>query len=212
MSQFEQKYYKHYRIKPKKLTAEDEVEYFEFWSWSRQYRLFEIIVILLLTAILLCLCLKCGGISTPGISSNTSLTMPSLSRGDKDIGGDFPSVSGIKSKDQSLDKVQTKELGLRYPVKVLPDTQKLTPANDKMVSIKDYMYYVHETKNGYPNFIDKETSRLILSKKPTCYKAECPVIGINKEDKLAYVSWLESITHERYTIKSQKTGFYLFKN
>jgi len=223
MSQFEQKYYKHYHVKsPKKIEIASEKYVWDFWSWSKHYRFFEILIILLLLLILLCLCFRCGG--SMGVSGSTTLSMPSLSVPVVGVGGmalsgnaggvigdEVISPAGGGSDTQGSQKNSEKQekLGMKYSTRVVPEADQLIPSGNSNVTIEEYMYYAHETGEGYPNFIDATTSRAITSKQPECYTPSCPVVGITQSDKENYVAWLEKVTHGDYEIVNMADGFRL---
>ena len=224
MSQFEQKYYKHYHVKsPKKIDLPSEEYTWDFWSWSKRYRLFEILVVLLLLLILLCLCFRCSG----NVGVGSSVAMPSLSVPVVGVGGvggmalagttggvigdEVISPAGGSSGTQGKLKHSEKQekLGMKYSTRVVPEARQLAPSGNSNVTIEEYMYYAHETGEGYPNFIDATTSRAITSKQPECYTLSCPVIGITQSDKENYVTWLEKVTHGNYEIINMADGFRL---
>jgi len=189
MSQFSQKYYKHYKIEKK----DDEVlpQEFEFWVWTRDYRIFELIIIALLLLILFCVCQK------------------------KSVVAPLHSVVQTQRHIQKTqeDKVRTKVeqnasvtvLQEKIPHLVLPDLENIVPKG--IVSLQDYMYFVYDTNANYPIFIDPQTGRIIKDKRPQCVQPECPVTQITQKDKEAYMQWLAEMTNKEFTLTNTKNGF-----
>ena len=231
MSQFEQKYYKHYLTKEKRSPHEELSELnTQKFTWWHKWGVFEYLTLFLLLAILLCLCFRCGGASLGnGLSLNsTAMTLPQptllaivpavgggavlggsamgqLPQGEERAG----SSESSNVPQPSTSPTDSAELGERFPAKVVPKVATLLQNIGKPVSIEDYLYFAHETQSGYPDFIDPESSRMIVSKKPACFKPDCPVTGISQNDKKAYASWLSKLTHTDYTVYNQKNGFVL---
>jgi len=192
MSQFSQKYYKHFKIEPqtKKPTSQEEV--FTFWVWSRQYRIFEIIVILLLLLILFCIC-------------NTSTKTTVI----KEITPVVTTVSTVNSK-QNIEKnttvpKKTFTLEEKIPHLVLPDTHEIIPSGT--VTLQDYMYFAYDTDSQYPNFIDPGTKRVIKEKKPKCATLDCPITKLSQQNRQAYLQWLETMTNKKLRIEETNDGF-----
>ena len=192
MSQFEQKYYKHYHVKSEQTPPHEES--FDFFVWTRKYRVFEMIIILLLLLILLCMCFKTGPLTNSAIS--------------------FPSVSSYSEGIQRPDTYvqgdgSSPTLGFKYSKKVLPPSDQLVNKGGQSISLGQYMYFAHEKEGSYPDFIDPTTNRVIEEKKPSCFTPECPATGISQEDKEAYALWVEGMTHTSYAIKNTSKGFSL---
>ena len=209
MSQFSQKYYKHYYVSKKRdvLKEVDIEEKRGFWYWTRHYRIFEIIIIFLLLLILYCLCIRGGiGLGLGGFSLGSGLpyggvsTQTTQSTQHKSI-----------QKEEQRANTNVVSLGEKYPTKVLPDAQKLIPKGDTEVTLDDYMYYVNDTKQGYPKFIDPKTNRLIKDKKPPCYEPQCPINAISKQNQQDYANWLSSLTQQSYSVEQTSNGFKLLK-
>lgn len=199
MSQFSQKYYKHYFVGRKKDLESTE---FDFWVWSSRYKFFEIIVILLLLLILFCVCSQCSqdrgsSVSKQQLSMQTVSSVPL-------------SPITLKSKMQSSkfeEKEQTLTLQEKLPKLVLPELSKLIPK--KEVTLEEYMYYVNDTNKGFPSYVDNKTNRMIKEKRPNCKSVECPVSGISKADKQAYSQWLSEQSGVAYTLVETSKGFFI---
>jgi len=162
MSQFSQKYYKHYFVPKKRELKEDE---FEFWAWSRTYRFFEIIIILLLLLILFCVCSQCTqNRATPmATSSYTQVSSAVVEVPKMSLSNAKEKKEPKKEKTQKKpqEQVQTKSVTLedKIPKRVLPELSKLIPK--KEVTLEQYMYYVNDTNEGFPSYVDKSTNRII---------------------------------------------------
>jgi len=186
MSQFSQKYYKHYKIEKK----DDEVlpQEFEFWVWTRDYRIFELIIIALLLLILFCVCQKKSIVAPLHTVVQTQQHIQST------------------QKDAVITKVEQNAsvavLQEKIPHLVLPDLENIVPKG--IVSLQDYMYFAYDTDENYPNFIDPQTGRIIKEKRPKCVKPECPVTQITQKDKEAYVQWLAEMTNKEFTLTNTK--------
>jgi len=183
MSQFSQKYYKHYFIEKKR---EVNLTGFDFWIWSDRYKFFEILVILLLLLILFCVCTQC--------LHKTELSVPRQQQ-----------HSIVTTATTTLSTIITLEEKL--PKQVLPELSKLIPK--KEVTLEEYMYYVNDTKQGYPNYVDANTNRMIKEKRPSCRGVECPVSGISKQNKLEYAKWLSEQSGVEYKVVETSKGFLI---
>jgi len=208
MSQFSQKYYKHYFVPKKRELKEDE---FEFWAWSRTYRFFEIIIILLLLLILFCVCFKSAqNRATPMTTSSYSqvssaaVEVPKISLSNTK---EKKEPKEEKTQKKPQEQVQTKSLTLedKIPKRVLPELSKLIPK--KEVTLEQYMYYVNDTNEGFPSYVDKSTNRIIKEKKPSCATLDCPVSGITKADKNAYAEWLSEQGSVKYKVLESGSSF-----
>lgn len=202
MSQFSQKYYKHYFVGKKREVESTE---FDFWVWSNRYKFFEIIVILLLLLILFCVCTQCSQTSQTQML-NKDYTQRSIS-----FGMDITAATDVKDVgDESLvpkEKVPALTLEEKIPQLVLPELSKLIPK--KEVTLEEYMYYVNDTKQGFPSYVDEKTNRMIKEKRPSCKGVECPVSGISQEDKQAYSQWLSERGSVKYKVVETSKGFFI---
>jgi hypothetical protein len=159
-----------------------------------------------------------------GVSAPTTLSMPSLSvpavgvggmaftgTTDGTVGDEVISPAGGSPDAQGKEEnpVKQEKLGMKYSTRVVPEADQLIPSGNSNVTIEEYMYYAHETGEGYPDFIDATTSRAITSRQPECYTPSCPVVGITQRDKENYAAWLEKVTHGDYEIIDRADGFRL---
>ncbi|MDF1878140.1 SUMF1/EgtB/PvdO family nonheme iron enzyme [Sulfurimonas sp. SAG-AH-194-C20] len=196
MSQFSQKYYKHYFVGKKKEVESIE---FDFWVWSNRYKFFEIIVILLLLLILFCVCTRCVEPSHRSISFGMDTPDVSLASQQHDMKRNEPPVPKKKAPLLTLEE--------KIPKLVLPELSKLIPK--KEVTLQEYMYYVNDTNKGFPSYIDAQTNRMIKEKRPSCKGVECPVRGISQEDKQAYAEWLSEQGSAKYKVVETSKGFFI---
>jgi len=97
----------------------------------------------------------------------------------------------------------------KIPKKVLPKFSQLVPKEE--VKLSDYMYYVNDTGEGYPKFVDKKTNRIIKEYKPTCATLECPISGITPKDKEDYLQWLNEMSDTKYEAVTTDKGFLVKK-
>ena len=203
MSQFSQKYYKHYHVGKKKEVVSDE---FDFWEWSRKYRFFEMIIIFLLLLILFCLCYRYP------VSQQGMLVYKAQTSNIQDIKVDETihkndSKEEQKLKEEQRQKKQEQALTLqeKIPKRVLPELSKLIPK--KEVTLEEYMYYVNDTKQGYPNYVDSSTNRMIKERRGSCKTVECSVSAITQEDKAQYAQWLSEQGSINYRVVDNGSSF-----
>lgn len=194
MSQFSQKYYKHYFIAKKREVQSSE---FDFWIWSSRYKFFEIIVILLLLLILFCVCSDC--------LHKKELPMPTQKHTTEALESTTLSTITLRPKLPSSETFEEK-----LPKQVLPELSKLIPKEE--VTLEKYMYYVNDTKQGYPNYVDAKTNRMIKEKRPSCKGVECPVSGITQADKQDYAQWLSEQSGVEYKVTETSKGFLIHES
>jgi len=215
MAQFGNKYSRHYHVGDKNTRLQDsyaEEEEWWFYSWSSRYRLFEIIVIILLLLILFCVCRNSMGnsssvISVPGTSISTpQIQMPSLEI-------PSPSINTVSAKKETQEMLLLEEV---YVQRVLPPSSELLPVFDetsgkakRVVSIDDYMYYVNDTKQDYPDFIDPQSLRVIKSKAPECYKPECAIKNLSLKQQNNYLEWINNVTQRQFSLQDQSDNIIL---
>ena len=193
MSQFSQKYYKHYIVK------DDAVEVISFWMRTRVLQGTILSLLLLLFLALLLFCTKCG------CATHTTQTRKIQEK--ETITVVHPKIKKVEKKSEKTEQKESPKLTLeeKLPKRVLPQADKLLPKEE--VSIEDYMYFVNDTKNGYPKFVDVETNRMIKEYKPTCSKLDCPISGVSKENQKAYIDWLNTMSDKEYKIQETDKGF-----
>ena len=198
MSQFSQKYYKHYFVRKKREVEPSE---FDFWVWSSRYKLFEIIVICLLLLILFCVCRECNQAKvSAGVQQQAMLqTVTSV-----------PSSPTTPSSIPMQSRAEVFTLQEKIPTQVLPELSKLIPKEE--VTLEEYMYYVNDTKQGYPSYVDAKTNRMIKEKRPSCQGMECPVSGITQADKQEYAQWLSEQSGVEYKVAETPKGFLIHES
>lgn len=215
MSQFSQKYYKHYITK-----KEDIVEERSYYSWfttdSLTNTILKWLLILLLFALLLFLLkqlLNCNSFSSSPSLSLQSTQVKTTAVGpiqQEEKPQEENSQEEKSQEDQSLEKTLQEEytyytLEEKIPIHVLPELSKIIPKEE--VTLEQYMYYVNDTKEGYPDYVDPATNRIIKEKKPKCEKLDCPVTHITQTDKINYTQWLSELSQSKYKFTDSQNGF-----
>lgn len=197
MSQFSQKYYKHYRIEKKEVV--DDVGFF---AWFREESLtgsiLRWLLILLLFSILLLLMREIFSCNTPNNPAVSTL---------KQVPTTNETVQ--ESPKETLAEPDKYTLEEKIPTHILPELSKILPNEE--VTLEQYMYYVNDTKTGYPDYIDQQTNRIIKEKKPNCETLDCPVNAISQKDKENYAAWLSELSHSEFKVINTSKGFKVEK-
>jgi hypothetical protein len=187
MSQFSQKYYKHFIVEDNNIV---EVSF-----WKRVGILQSIIgfLLFLLFALLLLVCITCH-CSLHNSNDNCITQLP---------------VSTITYKPKKTNLTEEKKVEItleeKIPKKVLPKLSELIPKRE--VTLEDYMYFVNDTKSNYPKYIDPATNRMIKEYRPICSRLDCPVSEISAENKVAYIDWLNTMSNKTYKLNDTDKGF-----
>lgn len=197
MSQFSQKYYKHYRIEKKEV-----VDNVGFFVWFREESLtgsiLRWLLILLLFSLLLLLMRQMFSCNTPNTPVVSVLKQATTSN-----------TTAQESPKETVAEPDKYMLEEKIPTHVLPELSKILPKEE--VTLEQYMYYVNDTKMGYPDYVDQQTNRIIKEKKPNCEKLDCPVSGIKQKDKKNYAIWLSELSQSEYKATDTPKGFKVTK-
>ena len=196
MSQFPKKYYRHFYVSdaPPAKKEDDETVWLRWWArgWVR--------------------CTLFGSFAGIVTSALLWLLLPRLFIPAVSAAGHVPQVVSTApvaaekdEKSAASSSAAARELGARLPVTVLPPLQRLLPENE--VTLGQYMYYVNDTRRGFPDFVDPDTNRIIVGKAPECARLDCPVTGIGESDKRAYARWLEALSGETFRVVDTPAGF-----
>lgn len=195
MSQFSQKYYKHYIVK-----GSDEIVEVSFWHRIGVLQAIILLLLFLLLILLLFVCSKCNC-----FIQNRTDVMTQKRFNTEILSTSQEEKEQIPRKKEQSQQTKTLTLQEKIPKQVLPDISQLVPKSE--VTLEEYMYYVNDTSNGYPKYVDKSSNRIIKEYKPPCARPDCPVSGISQEEKMNYVNWLNEMGETKYKIKETGKGF-----
>jgi len=202
MSQFSQKYYKHFVNK--KAEVVEEVEYY---TWYSRINWLDLLFKLLVIALLL-FCIFSNRSAYFG--SNSTVSTPTLAQVPKNAPLEVSQVEvQLENETEQNSELTYKNLTLenKIPKHILPELSKII--SQKEVTLEQYMYYANDTNQGYPSYIDKITNRVIKERKPKCAELECPVVGVSEQDKHNYAKWISELSQKEYVAKSSSIGFMI---